>query len=215
MKFHIITIFPKTFDSYLNTSILKRAQDKNIFEPIFYNLCDYSDKNTRRVDSRPYWGLPWTIFSPEPLSRVIEEIFEKHWKMEIIFFSPKWKKLKQQICEKFAKSQKDYILICGHYEWIDQRIIDIYKIKEISIGEYVMTSWELAAMVFMDSIIRLIPWVISSESLLEESFSNNLFWKKEYPQYTRPENFKWINVPKELLSWNPNIIEEWKKQNIT
>jgi tRNA (guanine37-N1)-methyltransferase len=212
MKFHIITIFPKSFTSYFDSSILKRAIEDRAFEPIIYNLCDYSVKNTRRVDDRPFWWFPWTIFSPLPLANAIRDIQDRYWKLDVIYMSPRWKKLNQQMLEKFAKKPKDYIVICGHYEWIDERIIELFNVKEISIWNYILTSWELAAMVLMDWITRLLPWVISSESLEEESFSPGLNRKKEYPQYTRPSEFEGKSVPEELLSWNPKTIKSWKNK---
>ena len=213
-KIHIITMFPDSFSSYLNTSILKIAREKWIFEPVFYNLCDFSVKNTRRVDDRPYGWFPWTIISAEPLYKVITHIEEKCGKLDKIYLSPRWKILRQQTLEKLAKNKKDLILICGHYEWIDARIIEIFNIKEISVWNYVLTSGELAAMVLIDWMVRLLPEVISERSLEEESFSKKLNRKKEYPQYTRPEEFLWHKVPEELLSWNPKTIEKWKKNFI-
>ncbi|EKE27662.1 MAG: tRNA (guanine-N(1)-)-methyltransferase [uncultured bacterium (gcode 4)] len=212
MKFHIITIFPESFKSYFETSILRLAQEKGEFQPIIYNLCDYSVVNTRRIDDRPFWWFPWTIFSPEPLSKAVDWIREKYWNLDVIYLSPKWKVITPASLGKFASEWKDQILICWHYEWIDQRVIDYYRIKEISIGRYVLTSWELAAMVLIDWIVRLIPWVISSESLIEESYSKGLWGKKEYPQYTRPQEWKWMKVPDELLSWDPKKIGNWKKK---
>jgi tRNA (guanine37-N1)-methyltransferase len=212
MIFHIITLFPKSFESYFKTSILKIAQNKKIFKPIFYNLANFSVKNTKRVDDRPYAWLPWTILSPEPIYNLINSIEKKYWKLKIIYMSARWKILTQQKLEKFAKNQKDLIVICGHYEWIDQRIIDIFNIEEISIGKYILTSWELATMTFIDWIVRLLPGVINEKSLEEESFSKKLKRKIEYSQYTRPENFMWYKVPSELLSWNPKIIENWKNK---
>lgn len=215
MQIHLITIFPEILNNYFNSSIMKIAQNKWKFNPVLYNLCDYTVKNTRRVDSRPYWGLPWTILAPIPLWNCIESIWVKTWKkIDIFHLSPTWKKIKQKTFENFAKKQKDCIIICSHYEWIDARIIDYYKVKEFSIWDYVITSWELAAMVFIDWIIRLLPWVLNEKSLKEESFSFWLWWKKEYPQYTRPENYKWLKVPEDLLSWNPKKIEKWKESNI-
>lgn len=211
MKFHIITIFPDSFNSYLNTSILKRAIENKNIEIIFYDIADFSKLKTRRVDDKPFWWFPWAIISPEPLSKAIEKIFGIHWKLDIYLLSPRWRKIRQSVLENFAKKLKDCILICGHYEWIDQRIIDIYWVKEVSIWDYILTSWELAAMVLIDWITRLIPWVISKESLEEESFSKNINRRKEYPQYTRPREFMWKNVPEELLSGDPKIIKKWKE----
>lgn len=198
----------------MNSSILKNAASKWLLEIDFYDLADYSSVKTRRVDDKPFGWLPGAIISPEPLAKAIDSIQEKHWKMDIIFLSPKWKRLKQNLLEKFAKSEKDYILICGHYEWIDERIIELYNIKEVSIWDYILTSWELASMVFIDWITRLLPWVITSQSLEEETFSKKLWRKKEYPQYTRPREFMWKKVPDELLSGNQKLIEKWKKENI-
>jgi tRNA (guanine37-N1)-methyltransferase len=212
MKFHIVTIFPDSFNSYFDASILKIAKEKGIFEPIIYNLCDYSVVNTRRIDDRPFWGFPWTIFSPEPLGRVIDDIQEQYWNMEIIYLSPRWELLKAQILENFASENKDKIIICGHYEWIDDRIIKHYNVKEISLGEYVITSWELAAMVLIDWIVRMLPWVINQESLEEESFSEKLLRNKEYPQYTRPQEWRWMSVPEEIVSWDPKKIKLWKNK---
>ncbi|MDD2487551.1 MAG: tRNA (guanosine(37)-N1)-methyltransferase TrmD [Candidatus Gracilibacteria bacterium] len=215
MKIHILTMFPDSFSSYFKTSILRIAQEKGIFEPIIYNLCDFSVKNTRRVDSRPYGGFPGTIISAEPLYDAINSIEEKHGKLEKIYLSPRGEMLKQQTFEKLAKNEKDLILICGHYEGIDQRIIEIFGIKEISIGNYVLSGGELASMVLIDGIVRLLPQVISEKSLEEESFSKKLKRKKEYPQYSRPEDFLGIKVPKELLSGDPKEIEKWKKKFIS
>lgn len=215
MKIHILTIFPDSFNSYINSSILKIAQEKSFFEPIFYNICDFSKKNTRRVDDRPYSGWAGTLISVEPLFDAINFIEKKEWKeLKKIFLSPDWEKLSQKLSQKFADENLDLLIICWHYEWVDARIFELFDIQKISIGDYVLTSWELAAMVFIDSIVRLIPWVLSSESLEEESFSQKLEWKKEYPQYTRPEEFMWLRVPEELLSGNPKIIEKWKRENL-
>lgn len=214
MKFHIITLFPDVFWAYLNTSIMKRAQEKWAFEYTIHNLADYSVRNTRRADDRPYGGFPWTVLSPEPLYNLITEIEEKYGTMEKIYLSPRGETLDQQTLEKFAKKPNGYIVICGHYEGIDQRIIDLFNILEVSIGNYVLSSGELASMVLIDGIVRLLPGVISTESLEEESFSLKLGRKKEYPQYTRPENFRGHMVPKELLSGDPKKIEQWKKSQL-
>lgn len=212
MKFHIITIFPDSFFSYINSSIIKRAQERNIIEILFYDLWNYSSNKTRRVDDKPFWWLVGAIISPEPLAKAIQDIKAKFGELDIIYLSPRWPRLKQQKLEKLSNSKKDYILICWHYEWIDQRIINIFNIKELSIWDYILTSWEISAMVLIDWITRLLPWVINEESLLEESFSPWLNRKKEYPQYTRPREFMWMDVPNELLSGDPKIITKRKQQ---
>lgn len=214
MIFHIVSIFPDSFKSYFSSSIMKNARAKWLFDYKIYNICDYSVKNTRRVDDRPYWWFPWTIISIEPLYKAISDIISTYWKMDIIYLWPRGKKYTQLKAEKFAKKAKDLILICGHYEGIDERIIEMLNVETLSLWDYILTSWELASMVFMDSIVRLLPWSINKKSLIEESFSKWLWRKKEYPQYSRPEDFKWYKAPTELLSWNPKIINIWKNKNI-
>lgn len=215
MKIHIITIFPESFDSYINTSILKKAIEEKKIEIIFYKLNDFSTTKTKRVDTKSY-GWHGQIISPEPLSKAIEHIFNVVWKkLKVIYFSPSWDLLNQEKIEKyFSILDSEFIIICGHYEWIDQRIIDLYVDFSISIWEYILTSWELASLVFIDSITRLIPWVLKEKSLEEESFSKKLNRKKEYPQYTKPEIFNWKKVPDILLSWNHKEIQKWKENNL-
>jgi tRNA (guanine37-N1)-methyltransferase len=213
MKAHIISLFPEIISSYLATSIMRIAQEKWVFEPILYNLADYSVRNTRRVDRRPYGGFPGMIISPEPLYDCITQIFEKVWeKLPVYYVTPRWELWLQNTAQKFSQTEKEIILICGHYEGIDERIVTMFDIRQISIGEYVLTSGELSALVVLDSVVRLLPWVLNSESLEEESYSGKLAGKKEYPQYTRPEMFNGHSVPAELLSGDPKIINTWKQK---
>jgi tRNA (guanine37-N1)-methyltransferase len=183
-----------------------------------YKLNNFSDKKFKHVDDKAYW-MHWQVISPEPLKKAIEYIFEKVWKkIPVIYMTPSWEILTQTRVEKYYKKlkNKDFIIICGHYEGIDQRIIDLYVDYKISIWKYVLTSWELAAQVFLDSIIRHIPWVLwNKKSLEEESFSKILSRQKEYPVYTRPENFCWLKVPKVLLSGNHKKIKTWKFNNLS
>ncbi|MDD5377482.1 MAG: tRNA (guanosine(37)-N1)-methyltransferase TrmD [Candidatus Gracilibacteria bacterium] len=216
MHFHIITLFPEVLRPYLNTSIMGRAQEGGFVNFHIYNLADYSVKNTRRSDDRPYGGFPGTILAPEPLYNLITEIESKEGKqIHKVFLTPRGKLLTQEKLEDFSvQEDRDLIIICGHYEGIDQRIIDLFRVEEISIGEYVLSSGELSSLVFIDGIVRLIPGVISPESLEEESYSKALEGKKEYPHYTRPEVFQGLRVPEELTSGNHKRIEEWKKKQI-
>lgn len=216
MKAHIITIFPESFDSYFSSSIVWKSIKEKFFEPIFYKLNNFSDKPQNRVDDKAYW-MHWQIISPEPISKCIENIFEISWKkIPVIYMTPSWKLLCQEKVEKYLEIlEEEFIIICGHYEGIDSRIVDLYVDYEISIWEYVLSSWELSAMVFLDSLIRNIPWVLwNSKSLEEDSFSSKFDWKKEHPIYTRPKIFKWIEVPEILLSWNHKEIEKWKFNNL-
>lgn len=217
MKAHIITIFPESFESYFSSSMMWKAKQNWFCDIFLYKLNDFSDDNFKRVDSRAYW-MHWQILRADVLALAIEHIFEKVGeKIPVVYMSPKWDLLNQEKVEKYYDILwEDFIIICGHYEWIDQRIIDIYVDYEISIWEYVLSSWELAASVFLDSLIRNIPWVLNNEkSLLEDSFSDSFNRQKEYPLYTRPKEFMWLDVPEILLSWNHKEIEKWKKNNLT
>jgi len=217
MNIHIITIFPESFDSYFSSSIIWNARKKGLFNLELYKLNDFSDDKFKRVDEKAYW-MHWQVISAEPLSKWIEHIFSKVWsKIPVIFMSPSWDLLNQEMVENFyEKLDWDFIIICGHYEWIDQRIIDLYVDYKISIGEYVLSSWELAASVFLDSFLRHIPWVLwNTKSLFEDSFSEKFNRKKEYPIYTRPEEFMWKKVPEVLLSWNHKKIDEWKNSHLS
>lgn len=217
MKIHIISIFPKSFESYFNSSILWRAKEKWLFQCELYKLNDFSDNNFKRVDSKAY-GMHWQVISPEPLAKSIEFVFGKvGHKIPVIYMTPSWELLNQEKVEQYYKIlDNEFIIICGHYEWIDQRIIDLYVDHQISIWEYVLTSWELAASVFIDALVRHIPWVLwNTESLEQDSFSEKFDRQKEYPVYTRPEIFMWKQVPSILLSGNHSEIEKWKKANLT
>lgn len=215
MKIHIISIFPESFESYFSSSIIWKAREKWLFEICFYKLNDFSEKKFKQVDDKAYW-MHWQVISPEPLSKAIEYIFKNVWKkIPVIYMSPSWDLLHQEKIEKYYELLDEFIIICWHYEGIDERIIEIYEVEKISIWEYVLSSWELAALVFIDSLVRHIPWVLgNSLSLEEDSFSHKLDRQKEYPVYTRPEVFMKYKVPKVLLSWNHKKIEEWKNNNL-
>jgi tRNA (guanine37-N1)-methyltransferase len=216
MKIHIITIFPESFDSYFSSSILCNAKEKWLFEVEFYKLNDFSSKKFGHVDEKAY-GMHGQVLCAEPLSKAIDFVFEKTKReIPILYMSPSWKILTQQKVERYYDSLEEFIIICGHYEGIDQRIIDIYDVKKISIWEYVISSGELASMVFIDALVRHIPGVLwNQQSLEEESFSKQLNRQKEYGVYTRPKEFRWLEVPEVLLSWNHAEIEKWKKENLS
>lgn len=217
MKIHIITIFPESFISYFSSSIMWNAIKNKLFKVEFYKLNDFSSLPTKRVDDKSF-GMHWQIISPEPLSKAINHVFKKVWKnLKIIYMSPKWELLNQEKSEKYLSLLwEEFIIICGHYEWIDKRIIDLYVDFEISIWEYVISSGELASMVFIDSLVRQIPRVLwNKESLEEESFCKKINRQKEYPQYTKPRVFEWMEVPEVLLSGNHSKIEKWKIENLS
>lgn len=193
---------------------MRKAQEKGLFGYKIYNLADWTVKNTRRVDDRPYGGGAGTIITIEPLTNCIREIILENWEMPIFYMSPKWEILEQKNLQKYSKIEK-MIIICGHYEGIDARIFEIFPITEISIGKYILSSGEIASLVFIDSIVRLIDGVLSAESLREETFSEWLGGKKEYPQYSRPREFEGKMVPEILFSGDHKAIEKWKKSSLT
>ncbi|MDD2870557.1 MAG: tRNA (guanosine(37)-N1)-methyltransferase TrmD [Candidatus Gracilibacteria bacterium] len=217
MKIHIISIFPESFESYFNSSILGRAKEKGLFQCELYKLNDFSDNNFKRVDTKAY-GMHGQVISPEPLAKSIEFIIDKvGHKIPVIYMTPSGELLNQEKVEQYYKIlDNEFIIICGHYEGIDQRIIDLYVDYQISIGEYVLTSGELAASVLIDALVRHIPGVLgNTESLEQDSFSEKFDRQKEYPVYTRPEIFMSKQVPSILLSGNHSEIEKWKKANLT
>lgn len=214
MHYHIITIFPELFESFMKTSIIGKAITSGHIHVSLYKLNNYSPETSGHIDSKAYW-MHGQVLSPIPLSRAIEDIFWKRGNVPVIYMSPSWKLLDQEEVEQFSSEIQECIIICGHYEGIDQRIIDIYVDYEISIGNYIITWGELAAQVLVDSMVRLKEWVLwSSISHEEESFSTRLGRQKEYPVYTRPEIFMNLEVPKVLLSGNHKEIEKWKQSKL-
>lgn len=200
-KFIVLTLFTNMFEEFVNTSIIKRAIEKEIVSIDVVDIREFSEDKHRRVDFPPYGGGNGMVMSCIPLSLAIDSSIEKLKKEEkdirIIYLSPRGTLLNYNLSKKLSESNTNFILICGHYEGIDERIIEEYNIEEISIGDYVLTGGELASEVLMDSVIRLIPGVLSDGSLDEESHTNNLL---EYPQYTKPCDFRGRKVPEVLLS---------------
>ncbi len=214
-RFIVLTIFTNMFDAFINTSIIKRAIDSNIVSIDLIDIRDFTSDKHKRVDFPPYGGGSGMIMSCQPLSEAIDFSINKlkqngeNKKFDIIYLSPRGNTLSYNLSKNLASTNKDYILICGHYEGIDERIIEEYNVLEISIGDYVLTGGELAAQVLMDSVIRLIPGVISEESLNEESHIDNLL---EYPQYTKPVEFRNRKVPDILLSGHHENIRRFRKE---
>jgi tRNA (guanine37-N1)-methyltransferase len=202
--FHVATLFPEIFKGYVESSILEKAITKGLLTIHLVNIRDFAFDKHRTCDDYTYGGGPGMILKPEPLSSALESIGTKGKK--IIYLSPSGKLLKQPYAEALT-AIPEVILICGRYEGIDQRIIDYYVDDEISIGDYVLASGEVAAIVLIDTVSRLIPGVISDESLIEESFGDYLL---EYPHYTRPQEFLGISVPEVLLSGHHAKIREWR-----
>ncbi|MEA2113096.1 MAG: tRNA (guanosine(37)-N1)-methyltransferase TrmD [Patescibacteria group bacterium] len=230
MKFDIITIFPDIFESYFNESIIKRARAKKIIQINIHNLRDYAADRHKTVDDRPYGGGAGMVFMVEPILKAVADLKKKlgkKSKTKVVLLSAKGNKFDQKMAKKFSKLD-NLILISGRYEGVDERVAKHIADEEISIGDYVLTGGELPAMVVVDAVARLVPRVISDESLKEESFSekseekfeirnSKLKTRKEYPHYTRPEkiiiNGKERRVPKVLLSGNHKKIKEWRERH--
>ncbi len=205
MKIDILTLFPEMFDGFLNTSIIKRAIDNKYVDIKVHNFRDYSLDKHKRVDDYPYGGGAGMVLMCEPIFRAIEDLKTKD--TITIMLTPSGKLFNQEMALDLSK-KKHIILLCGHYEGFDERIKTIIDM-EISIGEYVLTGGEVPAMAITDTITRLIPGVITKESLDSESFTDNLL---DYPTYTRPEVFRGMKVPEVLLSGHHKNIENYRKE---
>jgi len=205
MKIDILTLFPEMF-APLKESIIKRAVEDNKVEINIINIRDFAAPPHFKCDDEPFGGGAGMVMLCEPLFKAIESV--KTNNSSIFYMSPRGKVFNQEMAREMSKLEH-IILLCGHYEGIDQRVIDYFNIQELSIGDYVLTGGELPAMVVADSIVRLIPNVIRAESTIEESFSTNLL---EYNQYTRPAEFRGMKVPDVLLSGHHKNIENWRKE---
>ena len=209
MRIDIITLFPEFFNAYFEYSILKRARENGKAEIIIHNLRDYSTNKQKSVDDYQFGGGAGMVMCIQPIDDCISKLKNKRDYEEIIYLTPDGKILNQQTCNTLS-THKNLILLCGHYKGIDQRVREHIITKEISIGDYVLTGGEVAAAILSDSIIRLIPGVISDEtSALTDSFQDNLLAP---PIYTRPSSYKGWEVPKVLLSGNEKLITEWREQ---
>lgn len=205
MKFSVLTLFPDMFSPLKESIIGKAIEDKKI-ELNLINIRDFSKDKHKKVDDTPYGGGAGMVMKADVVYDAYEHI--KDEKAKVIFLSPQGKTLNQNKVKELA-TEEHIILLCGHYEGIDQRVIDEIVDEEISIGDYVLTGGELPAMVLIDSASRYVEGVLSKDSIKEESFTNNLL---EYPQYTRPEIFHGIKVPEVLLSGHHENIKKWREE---
>ena len=205
MKFDVLTLFPEMFEP-LKQSIIKRASEKKLIDINLVNIRDFSEDKHNKVDDTPYGGGAGMLMKPDVVDRAYNSVKSENAK--VIYLTPQGKMLNQKIVKDLSK-QEHLILLCGHYEGIDQRVLDKIVDEEISIGDYVLTGGELPAMVLIDSVSRYVEGVLSNESTEEESFSNGLL---EYPQYTRPEVFDNVKVPDVLISGHHENIRKWRRE---
>lgn len=206
MTITVLSLFPEIIEGYFSSSIMAKAVEKGIIEYSTVNIRDFALDKHKTCDDYPYGGGAGMVLKPEPLSGALESIGAKD--RRVIYPSPSGKLLDQEYAGELSGTE-DLVFICGRYEGIDQRIIDLYVDDEISIGDYVISSGEISALVIIDSVYRLLDGVINGESLLEESFSDGLL---EYPQYTRPAVFRGLEVPEILVSGHHAKIKDWRRK---
>ena len=212
IKFVILSLFPEMFNNFLSTSVVKRSIEKDKLKVDVLNIRDFSLDKFKRVDFTPYGGGSGMVMSVEPIARAIDYSIDNYTngKYKIIYMSPRGKVLNYNLCNEISKNLDiTYIVLCGHYEGIDERVIIKYNITEISIGDYVLTGGELPAMVLIDSTVRLVKDVISEGSLIDESHTNKLL---EYGQYTKPAEYEGMKVPEVLLSGNHENIKKFRDE---
>ena len=209
MNFHVLTLFPEMIEQGVNTSITGRAIQNNLISVNAINIRDFAGNKYGQVDDYPYGGGAGMVMQPGPVYRSYESVVEKiGYAPRVLYMTPQGKVFNQGMAEKFAK-EKDIVFLCGHYEGIDERVLEMIVTDNVSIGDYVLTGGELPSMVMIDAISRLVPGVLNNEVSAEfESFNDNLL---EYPQYTRPAKFMEKDVPPILLSGDHGKVDRWRR----
>jgi tRNA (guanine37-N1)-methyltransferase len=209
MRIDVLTLFPEVFRPFLEASVLGRALSADVASVYLHNIRDYARDRHSMVDDYPYGGGPGMVMKPEPLAEAIEDAVGKdEAPARVILLTPQGRRLDQQVVAELAGEQR-MVLVCGHYEGVDERIREHLADDEISIGDYVLSGGELAALVIIDAVVRHLPGALAEDSLLEESYSDGLL---EYPQYTRPAEFRGWRVPDILLSGNHGEIARWRRE---
>lgn len=214
MKIDIITIFPEMFNAVFESGIIGQSVKSNIIEINIHNLRDWTHDKHKQVDDRPFGGGAGMVLMPEPLFEAVEDLKSNSPQAKVIFLTPSGEKYTQEKAESLSRNEH-LILICGRYEGIDQRVIDSLVDEEISIGDYVLSGGEIPSMVLVDSITRLIPGAIKNEEFNDsESFSNpDNRSQLDFPQYTRPAEFRGMKIPDVLLSGNHQEVAKWREEN--
>jgi tRNA (guanine37-N1)-methyltransferase len=210
MHVSIVTIFPEVFDAYLGVSLIGKARERGILRVDIHDLRDFAADRHRTVDDTPYGGGPGMVMKPEPIAGALEHIKSDGEETRTIAVTPQGRPFRQETAEELSRETRRLLFLCGRYEGIDERVIEELVDDEYSIGDYVMTGGELAALVIIDAAVRLLPGVVGDEgSLAEESFSWGIL---DYPHYTRPPEWKGLKVPEALLSGNHREIELWRRK---
>jgi tRNA (guanine37-N1)-methyltransferase len=210
MKIAVLTIFPEMLSSVLSSSILGRAQAEGLLSVEAVDIRPYSDRKHKNTDDYPFGGGAGMVMTAQPIVDAVEDLRKRGYTGRCLYMSPRGETLDQATVRQIAEEEDKLIILCGHYEGVDQRAIDLVVDREISIGDYVLTGGELPALVLIDAVARHLPGVLGSdESAGEESFSKGLL---EYPQYTRPREFRGLTVPDVLLNGNHADIEAWRRE---
>lgn len=213
MRFDVLTLFPEMFSGYTSQSILNKAIERGQVSVHVHNMRDWAKDRHQKMDDRPFGGGPGMILMAEPVIECVRDVQAmSDLPGQVVLMTPQGIRLNQSLCESLVANEKRYIVLCGRYEGFDQRVIDILQPMEISIGDYVLNGGEVASMVLIDSLVRLVPGVLGDElSSFDDSFSrgNRIL---EYPQYTRPRSYEGHDVPEVLLSGDHGAIEVWRKK---
>jgi tRNA (guanine37-N1)-methyltransferase len=212
MRIDVLTLFPEMFPGYLGQSLLKRAIDANLVEIQIHNIRDWASGKHQQVDDRPFGGGPGMVLRPEPVVECVEEVQQQAaTAAHVVLLTPQGRKLDQQAAEELAKHER-LLLICGRYEGVDQRAVDILQPDEVSIGDFILNGGEVAAMVVIDAVVRMVPGVLGDEqSNKQDSFSGDPPLL-EFPQYTRPREYRGLEVPEVLISGNHPEIARWREE---
>jgi tRNA (guanine37-N1)-methyltransferase len=209
MKCDVLTLFPDILTAYLNESILKRARDKELLDVNLVNIRDFASGPHRQVDDYPFGGGAGMVLKPEPVFRAMDALKEDGEPRRVVLLSPQGRPFDQSMAEAYAEEDRKFVFICGRYEGIDERVRALVD-EEVSIGDFVLTGGELGALVIIDAVTRLIPGVLGDKKSIEdESFSWGLL---DYPHYTRPREFRGLDVPPVLLSGNHEEIRLWRRR---
>jgi tRNA (guanine37-N1)-methyltransferase len=209
IRFDILTLFPEMFKSPFDSSLLKKAQEKGLIEIAVHDIRDYTEDRHRMTDDYPYGGGSGMVMKVEPIARALEDVIRERRAAKVILLTPQGKVFNQIMAEELSACSR-IVLICGRYEGVDERVRDYLVDEEISIGDYVLTGGELPAMVIVDAVSRLVSGVLGNcDSAATDSFSTGLL---EYPQYTRPADFRGWKVPEVLLSGNHRVIDAWRRR---
>jgi len=212
MHIHILTLFPNMFTAPLGESIIRRAIDRGLVQIAIYNIRDYATDRHHVVDDSPYGGGPGMVLKPEPIFKAVEAVLGEKGEsgLPVLLLTPQGRIFDQQAAQELAR-YREMVLICGHYEGVDERVRERLVTDEISIGDYILSGGELAAMVVVDAVVRQLPGVLGSEASVDED--SHVGGLLEYPQYTRPQSFRGWEVPEVLLSGNHAAIARWRREH--